>query len=266
MKTDLDYKKINKNSWNNRADAHVNSEFYDNENFLKGKTSLNDIELDIIGDVAGKRILHLQCHFGQDTISFARMGAKCVGMDLSDHAIATAKEMAIKTNVDAEFVCCDIYDLPNHLEGKFDYVFTSYGTIGWLPDLNRWSKVISHFLHPTGKFLMVEFHPFMWMYDDDFTHIKFSYHNTGAIVDSEEGSYADQDSGIKNDYVMWNHGLSEVTNALMDSGLKIDGFEEYNYSPYDCFNKTVEYSPGKYRIEGFGDKVPMVYSLLASWK
>ena len=186
-----DYRDVNRKSWNNRVDAHFKSDFYNVTEFIKGKTSLNSIELDLLGDVQNKSILHLQCHFGQDSISLARLGAKVTGVDLSDKAIQTAQELNAKTNTNVDFICCDIYDLPAHCTQQFDIIFTSYGTIGWLPDLNKWAAIIAQFLKPGGKFVFVEFHPVVWMFDDDFSHIKYVYHNTGPIVENETGTYAD---------------------------------------------------------------------------
>ena len=133
MNSEHNYIEINRQSWNDRTEIHLKSEFYDLENFRKGKSSLNDIELNLLGDIQGMTILHLQCHFGQDTISLSRLGAKVTGVDLSDKAIECAQNLAKDTNAQTRFICCDIYDLPNHLDEKFDLVFTSYGTIGWLP-------------------------------------------------------------------------------------------------------------------------------------
>jgi SAM-dependent methyltransferase len=266
MKPEDNYLKINKKSWNDKTAIHLNSDFYDMPNFLKGNTSLNEIELAILGDVSGKRILHLQCHFGQDTISLERMGATTVGVDLSDKAIATAQELAITTKADATFVCSDIYDLPNHLEGEFDIVFTSYGTIGWLPDLGKWAKIIQHFLKPKGQFLIVEFHPVVWMFDDDFKFIKYNYFKDGAIIETESGTYADKKAAISQDYVMWNHSISEVMNSLIQNNISIKSFDEYDYSPYNCFNKTIKIAAKKYRIKHLKNKIPMVYALLGEKK
>ncbi len=258
----LNYLDINKKLWNEKTKHHIDSTFYDNKSFIEGRNSLNKIELDILGDVTGKSILHLQCHFGQDTISLSRMGAKSVGVDLSDGAIAKAKELAIETNTDAEFICCDIYNLPNVLDKKFDIVFTSYGTIGWLPDINKWAEVVDHFLKPGGQFLIAEFHPVVWMYDDHFTHVKYKYSNNGPIHEVEEGTYADVNADIKAEFVCWNHGLAEVMSSLLDQGLVIKQFKEYDYSPYSCFNNYEEFESGKYRVKAFGDKIPYVYALL----
>ncbi|TDQ79924.1 class I SAM-dependent methyltransferase [Sphingobacterium yanglingense] len=266
MSTEHNYLAVNRQSWNNRTETHLKSDFYDMEGFLKGNTSLNSIELDLLGDLNGKSILHLQCHFGQDSISLSRLGAMVTGVDLSDKAIDSARQIAQQTNADAKFVCCDIYDLPNHLDETFDIVYTSYGTIGWLPDLDKWAKVISKFLKPGGKFIFVEFHPVIWMFDDNFDKIGYRYFNSGPIIESEEGTYADKEANISQDYVCWNHGLGEVLNSLINNGLELKSFNEFDYSPYDCFNKTIEFEPKKYRITHLDDKIPMVYALVAEKK
>jgi SAM-dependent methyltransferase len=266
MTKEIDYLSINKQSWNNRTDAHLISDFYNVEGFLKGDTSLNEIELTLLGDIKGKSILHLQCHFGQDTISLQRLGATVTGVDLSDRSIAQAKELAKKAGSDATFICSDIYDLPNHLDQHFDMVFTSYGTIGWLPDLNKWATIVSKYLKPNGKFLFVEFHPVVWMFDDNFEKIGYNYFNTGAIVETESGTYANRDAAIKQEYVMWNHGISEVLNNLIKSGLEINSLDEFDYSPYNCFKQTIEFEPKKYRIKALENKIPMVYAIVATKK
>ncbi|WP_316819311.1 class I SAM-dependent methyltransferase [Pedobacter nyackensis] len=266
MNSEQNYIEINRQSWNNRTDTHLKSEFYDLEGFMNGKTSLNDIELNLLGDLQGKTILHLQCHFGQDSISLSRLGAEVTGVDLADKAIESAKQIAKETNSTANFICCDIYDLPNHLDKQFDIVFTSYGTIGWLPDLDKWANVVSKFLKPNGQFVFVEFHPVVWMFDDSFEKVGYRYFNSGAIVETESGTYADRTAEINQQYVMWNHGLSEVMNSLIKSGLEIQALDEFDYSPYNCFQNTIEFTPGKFRIAHLDDKIPMVYSILATKK
>ena len=159
MADDLNYLEKNKDSWNRRTDYHVDSEFYDVKGFLRGNTSLKSVELNLLGDIKTKSILHLQCHFGQDTLSLARMGAEATGVDLSDNAIKNANLLAEKAKLKADFICCDIYSLPQHLDKQFDIVFTSYGTIGWLPDIDKWAKIVSRYLKPGGKLVFVDFHP-----------------------------------------------------------------------------------------------------------
>lgn len=258
-----DYKNINRKSWNSKVEIHINSDFYDNDNFIKGKSSLNDIELSLLGEIQGKSILHLQCHFGQDTISLTRLGANATGVDISDVAIDRARALAIQTSSQAKFICSDIYDLPQHLDDKFDIVFTSYGTIGWLPDLDQWAGIVSHFLKPGGTFLIVEFHPVVWMFDDNFEKIAYRYFNSGPIIEAYSGSYAAKDAPIHQEYVMWNHGLGEVVNSLIQKGLTIDYLNEYDYSPYNCFNKTIKIAQNKYRIQHLDNMIPMVYAVKA---
>ncbi len=257
------YIEINKKSWNSRVDTHVASEFYDMENFLNGKNSLKSIELNLLGDLKGKKVLHLQCHFGQDSISLARMGAEVVGIDLSDKAIDKASEIAHKLNANARFIQADIYDLKNHLNEEFDIVFTSYGTIGWLPDINRWADIVSHFLKPGGQFVFVEFHPVVWMFDDAFEKVAYNYFNVEAIIENETGTYADRTANIEQSYIMWNHDLGEVLTALIASGLEIKQFQEFDYSPYNCFQGTEKVEEDKYIIKHLGNRIPMVYALSA---
>lgn len=266
MQSEDHYIHINRQSWNDRIESHLKSKFYDLDGFIKGKNSLNEIELNLLGNVNHKSVLHLQCHFGQDTISLSRLGADATGVDLSDLAIKSAEKIAKQTNSNTRFICCNIYDLPDHLYEKFDIVFSSYGTIGWLPDLDKWAEIIARFLKPNGRFVFVEFHPVVWMFDDDFEKVSYKYSGSDAIIETSNGTYADRSADIKLKSVTWNHGLSDVINSLIRNGLEIKSFDEFDYSFYNCFNKTIEYEPGKYRIAHLGDKIPMMYSLLAAVK
>jgi SAM-dependent methyltransferase len=260
---DSNYLKVNQHAWNQRTKVHFNSTFYDNASFVKGRNSLNEIELKLLGNVQGKSILHLQCHFGQDTISLNRLGAKATGIDLSDVAIAQAKVLAEQTHSDAQFICCDVYDLPQHLDAVFDIVFTSYGTIGWLPDMQKWSAVVDHFLKPGGLFIMAEFHPVLWMFDDRFQHIQHRYFNDGPINETETGTYAEKQVPLEFDTITWNHSLGEVVGNLLSRGLVIDALQEFDYSPYNCFQDMSEIEPGKFQIRHLDNKLPMVYAISA---
>ncbi|MBP7822082.1 MAG: class I SAM-dependent methyltransferase [Saprospiraceae bacterium] len=258
-----DYIGINKNSWNSKVDLHFNSVFYNVPDFLQRKNSLKEIELMMLGDIKGKSILHLQCHFGMDSISLATLGAEVVGVDFSDRAIAKAEELNNLVNADAKFICSDVYSLPSHLHQKFDIVFTSYGTIGWLPDLNRWASVISHFLKDNGRFVFVEFHPIAWMFDDHFEKIHYGYFNSGKFYESQLGTYAETNDITSFDYVWWNHSTSEVLNSLLRNGMQLKSFDEFDYSPYDCFKRTKQLAPDKFVIEHLQNKIPLVFSLEA---
>lgn len=257
------YLQKNKDAWNKRTSVHIDSGFYNVQAFLEGASSLNDTELELLGDISGKSILHLQCHFGQDSLSLARMGAKVTGADLSDDAIAKARELNEQLQLDTTFVCSDLYELSQHLEGQFDIVFTSYGTIGWLPDLQRWAKVVRHFLKPGGRLVMVDFHPVVWMFDNDFTHIQYGYFNREAIEETTQGTYTDRDAPITYEEVSWNHSLDEIFRALLQNGLPLQDFREYDYSNYNCFAHMVQIADKKYRIGPMGNKIPLMYAIVA---
>ncbi len=261
MNSELDYINKNRETWNKKTDHHIKSAFYGMDEFVKGKSSLNEIELKLLGDVSGRSILHLQCHFGQDSISLARMGAIVTGVDLSDKAISKANELAAQEKIHADFICCDLYQLPQLLDKKFDIVFTSYGTICWLPDLDKWAGIVSMFLKPGGKFVFADFHPVVWMFDNDFEKVTYPYQKADPIIETETGTYADRDAELTTETITWNHSISEVLGSLLSHGMELTSFDEYDYSPYNCFNKTDEYEPGRFRIKHFGNKIPMVYSL-----
>ncbi|MEM9024484.1 MAG: class I SAM-dependent methyltransferase, partial [Bacteroidota bacterium] len=263
MEQPEDYLDVNRASWNQRTDHHLRSEFYDVEGFIHGKTSLNSIELDLLGDVAGTDVLHLQCHFGQDSLSLARMGARVVGVDLSDRAIEAARDLNDRMQLNAQFVQSDVYGLDERLDRKFDTVFTTYGVLGWLPDMDRWAKVVDHFLKPGGRLILAEFHPVVWMYDDQFQRIDYSYFNRAVIRETETGTYTDTKATFEAEYVSWNHGLGEVLGSLLQRGLTIRDFKEYDYSPYDCFTPTVEVGERQFRIKHLDARIPMVYSVVA---
>ena len=257
------YFDANKQLWNQRTAVHKDSSFYNLAGFKAGENVLTPIELNELGDVKGKTMLHLQCHFGMDSLNWARLGAVVTGVDLSDEAIKEAKQLNNDLGMNATFICCNVYDLKEHLNEKFDIVFTSYGTIGWLPDLNKWAEIISCYLKPGGIFYMADFHPVVWMFDDEFTHFQYSYENSEVIITESEGTYTDRDADITGKEYGWNHSISEILNALITNGLQIGHFNEFMYSPYACFRNTVEFEKGKWHIKGLEGKIPMVYSLKA---
>ena len=257
------YFDANKQLWNQRTAVHKDSSFYNLAGFKAGENVLTPIELNELGDVKGKTMLHLQCHFGMDSLNWARLGAVVTGVDLSDEAIKEAKQLNNDLGMNATFICCNVYDLKEHLNEKFDIVFTSYGTIGWLPDLNKWAEIISCYLKPGGIFYMADFHPVLWMFDDEFTHFQYSYENSEVIITESEGTYTDRDADITGKEYGWNHSISEILNALITNGLQIGHFNEFMYSPYACFRNTVEFEKGKWHIKGLEGKIPMVYSLKA---
>ena len=258
-----DYLSANKALWNRKTDIHLQSKMYDVPAFLNGKTSLKSYELDLLGDIAGKKILHLQCHFGQDSISLVRMGAQVVGVDLADKAIQQARAFSQQLQVDASFVCCDIFEADQHIKEQFDIVFASYGTIGWLPKLDKWGEIISHFLKPGGQFVFVEFHPVIWMLDDaSFTKLTYSYFNVHTFEETLTTTYSDGPEHEPLTSFSWNHPLSDVFTSLLQQQLTITDFKEYSTSPFDCLPNMVKVKGG-YQIKGLEGQLPMVYSVVA---
>lgn len=258
-----DYLKKNKDAWNQKTLYHYESDFYDVQGFLSGKSSLRAIELALLGELKEKSILHLQCHFGQDSLCLARMGAKVTGIDFSENAIEYARTLAREAGIEANFVLTDVYHVPDCISEKFDIVFTTYGTIGWLPDLEKWANVIATMLKPGGKLIFVDFHPLVWMLDNQFKEIYYSYFNEAPIIELEKGTYADETAPIETETISFNHGLSEIINSLIKSGMNIDLLNEYPYSPYQCFPGMKAIGTNEYIFEHFGPKIPLVYAILA---
>jgi len=257
------YFKSNRELWNKRTAFHKSSEFYDVDGFKKGKNVLNKIELTELGDVSGKSMLHLQCHFGLDSLSWARLGANVTGVDFSNKAIDTARDLSDEIGIDVSFICANVYDLKLCLDQQFDIVFTSYGVVGWLPDLNKWANIINDFLKPGGIFYMAEFHPVVWMFDDDFTKLTYPYLGNGVIETVQEGTYANKNAKLKHTEYSWNHSIGEVVNSLINHGLTINFLNEFNSSPYNCFPHTTKNEEGNYYIKGYEEVLPLVYSIKA---
>ncbi len=262
------YLKNNKALWNEITPIHAQSEFYDVEGFKNGKSSmLYPIALEEMGDVTGKSLLHLQCHFGMDTLSWARRGARVTGVDFSDKAIDLASSLSEDLGLEAEFIYSDIYNLPDVMDKKFDIVFTSGGVLCWLPELKRWGEVISHFLKPGGFFYILEGHPFICVFDNS-PHttdlkVKHSYfHKPEPTKWEPEGDYADPNADIKNSSYEWTHGMSDIINSLIYSGLRIEYLHEYPEIFYKCFPFMEREDDGFWRIKG--DKIPLIFTLKAT--
>ena len=264
MTNNENYFDTNKATWNNKVKVHAKSNMYDLEAFKKGKSSLMSYELEALRNVSGKSLLHLQCHFGQDTLSWSRMGAKSVGVDLSDEGIKLAQSLNVELKLDAEFVCCNVLDTSEFVKDTFDIVYTSYGVIGWLPDLKPWGEMIAERLNKGGTFFMAEFHPIVWMFDylDNKPIMKYGYMQDEVIYEEYEGTYANQESKMVSKEYGWNHGLSEVINALTDAGLHIEYLKEFDESPYDVLPDLVKTDSGMFVTK---DKLyPLIFTLKAS--
>jgi 2-polyprenyl-3-methyl-5-hydroxy-6-metoxy-1,4-benzoquinol methylase len=263
MNNSNNYKDINKALWNKRTPVHIASDFYNDAAFRQGASILNEPELELLGDIAGKELLHLQCHFGQDTLAMARMGATVSGLDISDAAIDYARQLAADTGIPASFYCADVYEPPVALHDRHDVVFTSYGTIVWLPDLNKWAHTIAACLKPGGRFVFADTHPVALMFDDNFQRITYPYFNMGAIEEIEKATYADQNAEIGLPSVTWNHSVAEIVQALLNAGLQLHTIREYDYIPCNCFGNMTEVAPGRFQVTGSEGLFPMVLGLVA---
>jgi 2-polyprenyl-3-methyl-5-hydroxy-6-metoxy-1,4-benzoquinol methylase len=256
----------NREGWNLRTPHHVKSDFYDVGNFIAGATSLRFIEIEELGNIAGKTLLHLMCHFGQDTLSLARMGAEATGIDFSDKAIAAAKSLARKIGSATEFHCCNLYDTRKHVSGQFDIVYTSYGVIGWLPDLREWGRIIAESLKPGGMFYMAEFHPFLWMMDEKREKFAYSYFHSESPLEFEmKGTYTDRTADICYKDFNWIHTLGDVLNALIASGLEIKFLHEFPFSVYDCLPNLEPAGEQRWVFKNLKDTIPYLFSIKA-WK
>ena len=263
----------NKALWEAWTAIHAEGSFYDLAGFRKGGIRLTDEEVEAVGDVRGKTLLHLQCHFGIDTLSWARLGATVTGADFSPAAIRLARELAADLGVaDARFVESNLYDLPATLAGEFDVVYTSRGVLGWLPDIRGWARVVAHFLKPGGIFYISEIHPIAQAFENEGVapgELRLAYpywSHVEPLVFDVQGSYADPtaDVGEQREHG-WDHGLGEIVTALIDAGLTLEWRRESPELDWGA-DFLVETAPrsGRYRLppEVKGE-LPLMFSLRA---
>ena len=257
---------INRTNWNERTPVHAASAFYDVEGFRAGQTTLREIELREVGEVSGRSLLHLQCHFGLDTMSWARQGAKATGIDFSDAAIDLARSLNEDLGLGTRFICSNVYDLPKVLDEQFDIVFTSYGVLTWLPDLDGWAEVIDNHLKPGGVFYMVEFHPFMCILEPsesgemDTAH---GYLHEELFFEGNEPSYAGSEP-IESPCYEWHHSLGEIVSALTGAGIRIEFLHEFTFCGYRAFPNMELGQDGWWRFEKHNDSIPQMFSIRAT--
>ncbi len=260
----------NRRHWDEILPLHMKAMSYDVPGFKAGKSLLKPVEREELTDVRGKTLLHLQCHFGLETLSWAREGAIVTGIDFSEPAIETARSLARELDIDARFLVSDVYALPDNLEGLFDIVFTSYGALPWLPDMTRWAQIAAHFVRPGGTFYVAEFHPFSMIFDNDPNVADFQvrspyFAQTEPLRYEGCGDYTDRDAKLKNDVTYeWRHPPSEVISAIIDAGLRIEFFHEFSESGYKILPFMEHIGDGMYRLTKGADSVPLVYSLKAT--
>ena len=264
------YLKANRALWDEWAGINYRSDFYRVADFKAGLNKLRPYEMAEVGSVDEKDLLHLQCHFGLDTLCWARLGARVTGIDFSAAAITQDRALAKDVGLSARFVQSDIYDLPRNLEGRFDVVYTSRGVLGWLPDIDRWGKVAAHFVKPGGFFYITEIHPIAGVFDDSDgvrdLRLRYPYFSHAEPISlATQGSYADRSAQVTQEFeYSWSHGLGEIVTALTAAGLRIDFLHEFPFVEWPL--SFLQPAPdGTHRLPPEHDgKLPLFFSLKAS--
>ncbi len=258
------YIAANKKWWNDVTPIHARSKLYDLPGFKKGKNSLVSIEREEIGNVEGKSLLHLMCHFGMDTLSWARVGAEVTGVDIADRSIRLARKLSKEIKVPAEFICSDIYDLPKVIDKKFDIIFMSYGVLCWISNLKKWAKIINHFLKSGATFYIAELHPFTNILSCDFK-LDFKYFDKGPDIDDSSGTYTDWSAKIESPTYLWSYTISDIINSLIKEGLTIEYLHEFPFTMYDQFPGFMEQNKkGQYVLKNKQIQIPLLFSLKAT--
>jgi len=264
----------NQQLWEAWTAVHAAGEFYDLDGFRAGGIRLRDDEVAAVGDVHGKTLLHLQCHFGIDTLSWARLGATVTGADFSPAAIRLAREIAADFGIaDARFVESNLYDLPANLDGVFDVVYTSRGVLGWLPDIRGWAEVVAHFVAPGGRFYISEIHPVAQVFENEGVgpgELRLAYpywEHRDPLVFDVQGSYADPSADVGEQHEHgWDHGLGEIVTALIEAGLQLEWLRESPELDWGAdFLVETEPGSGRFRLPpGSAGELPLMFSLLAT--
>ena len=268
-----DYLAINRRNWDDRAAIHIKDEAggYALKDFLAGADNLHDIEHAEIGDVTGLRIAHLQCHIGIDTLCLARRGASLAGLDFSPAALAAARRLQRQTGIAADFVEGNVYDARSLLAGDFDMVYSTWGTIGWLPDIFAWAKVVASLLRPGGRLYLLEGHPFLMQLDEKTPELRIGYDwrtpLDKPIVMNEETTYTGDTAKLANTMtVEWVHPLGDVVNALIAAGMRIEALNEHELLAWQ-FAPIMVPVDGKRRMwrlpDGF-PRTPVAFSVMAA--
>ena len=263
------YVQENRDLWNKWTPIHVKSDFYDVDGFKAGKITLLKDEIRELGDVSGKSLLHLMCHFGMDTLSWARLGASVTGVDFSEVAIGEARKLAEELHIPASFFCCELGQIPPDLEEQFDIAFTSKGVLAWLPDLSVWADAICRCLRPSGIFYIMEFHPFADILDEESEEptprVKYPYFNRKRPLSFEGGvTYADADDAVDLPHHEWPHSISEIVGSLMQAGLEIEFLHEFGYCTYQSHLFLKHCEDGLWRYGDAPGQLPLMFSLRAS--
>lgn len=255
----------NRANWDERVPIHASGKFYDVPAFKSGQERLRPFEVEEVGDVSGRDLLHLQCHFGIDALSWARRGANVTGLDFSAPAIEAARGLASELGLEAEFVEANVYDAADALGNKrFDIVYTGIGALNWLPDIARWAEVASSLVRPGGFLYVSEFHPFTTVFGDDDLTVTHDYFQKEPFVWDEPGTYADFEAETVNNVTYeWNHTLGEVLSAVASTGLTIELLHEHDYTLFPRWPILEKSGFDTYRLPEGSPRIPLMYSFRA---
>lgn len=269
----LDYhRETNRANWDARVDIHLGSDVYGIQRFVDDPEFVGEVvsfDAGKLGNVEGRRLLHLQCHIGTDTIGWARLGAEVTGIDISSKSIEAARSISENTGTRARFIVSELYDAPAALTETFDIVYTGVGAICWLPDIKGWADVVASFLEPGGRFYMREAHPVLWALDidrdDDLLVVDYPYFETAEAQHwSEDFTYAGDGEVVSPETYEWNHGMAETLQALIDVGLRIDKVEEYEFLEWEAGPVNQLGDDGRYRLPIRRERLPLMWSILAT--
>lgn len=262
---------INRRNWDDRARVHLQDRngAYGIDAFRAGKDSLFPIEAAEIGDIAGKDVLHLQCHFGLDSLSLARRGARVTGLDFSPVAIAGARALAEETGLSARFVEGNLYDAPRLIAERFDMVYTTWGTLMWLPDLRQWAQVVAELLKLGGSFYFLDVHPYTMALDEVDGRLQPCYAwrtpRDQPLIFVEETTYTGDDTALASPETrQWIHPLSDTVAALLEAGLTLDFLREHDVLTWQLFSFLEPAGNGLYRLPADRVPLPLSVSLRAS--
>jgi SAM-dependent methyltransferase len=264
-----EWRRFNRANWDERVPAHLAPESdYTLDGLRAGYMPLHAIEEAELGPVDGLRLLHLQCHFGRDTLALAQRGANVTGLDFSGPAIAAARELAVELGIAASFVLADVYDARAVLEGEFDRVFVTWGTTIWLPDIAGWAQVVASLLAPGGVFYFADIHPAALVFDEEATQAGMPgwfapYFHEGPLVLEDARDYANPTTVLANTRThQFIHPVASTVQALIDAGLRIEMLREHDAVAWRAFGCLVEAPGGVFR---WPDKawLPLSYSLRA---
>jgi SAM-dependent methyltransferase len=262
--------RANRSLWDAWTKIHV-AGAYDVDGFRAGGIRLRPYEVEMVGDVTGQTLLHLQCHFGLDTLSWARLGATVTGADLSPVSVEAARALAAELGfADARFIESNLYDLPAHLDGAFDVVYTGRGALNWLPDIRGWAKVVARFVAPGGRFFITEAHPVFNVFENEGVapgELRLAYpywEHAEPLIFPVQGSYADRnaDVGTQTEY-SWDHGLGEIVTALIDAGLRIEALVEHPFLAWEADFLVAQPDDTWCLPADAAGELPLMFSLLA---